>query len=203
MISAFLLTSLQSSMFPGLSLDAQVACYDQQTDGSWKYLEYVFIVQPTNKINAISNNAVAAIATTSSLFLAYNWANTPTAGSQSFNLMPHLAATGLTKVLYDAYCARANSEIKAGTMKSFLANWNAHREYVPKDFAIAFDELANIYNTNPENLSDKTINEMFEIITHLIEHSFSKRYEKEKTKGFDLLNAIKTTTDIGKNLGGK
>ncbi len=85
-------------------------------------------------------------------------------------------------------------------MIKFLQNWPKYRSYVPDEFVAAFDELAQYYNDHQHSMTNEQINEMFEIIQHLIEHYFEKRYPK--AKDVDLLGTFKTFTDIGKNLKG-
>ncbi|MFA5998834.1 MAG: hypothetical protein WC747_02370 [Candidatus Babeliales bacterium] len=118
----------------------------------------------------------------------------------SFDLAGHLAGLVISGVAYQSYCGYIESNIRMNTMIKFLENWSTHRSHVPEEFAAAFDELAASYSANQNSLTNEQLNEMFEIIQHLVEHTFEKRYPK--AKDLDILGTFKTFTDIGKNLKG-
>lgn len=221
MLSGLLIAGFTSQTFPSLSTESKIDCYKNQRDGSWKYLEYIFIVQPANELKQASSKILACMAVAGALIMARTsisnaWnkfaflnQTTPTitpptkpgadAGAPSFDLPANFAGFILSTVAYNAYYAKLESNIRINTMIKFLENWSTHRSHVPDEFATAFNELAAYYQEN--SLSDEQISEMFEIIQHLIEHSFEKRYPKSKE--VDVLATVKTITDIGKNFVAK
>lgn len=232
MLSGLLLVGLTSQIAASLSHDSKINCYKTQRDGSWKYLEYIFVVKPANELKQASSNAQAFMAVAGALFLArtsiYKFINPtvkpevaavetdkPTLESISvkkflsdlnkpkdapFDLATYLAGLAISGVVYQSYCSCVESSIRMSTMTKFLQNWSTHRSNVPEEFAVAFDELSAYYSDNQDSITNEQLDEMFEIIQHLIEHSFEKRYAK--AKDLDILGTFKTFTEIGKNLKG-
>ncbi|HSW77161.1 MAG TPA: hypothetical protein VLG50_08950 [Candidatus Saccharimonadales bacterium] len=222
-INSFLFTmflGISSQTIPSLSIDSKIECYKNQRDGARQLLEYLFIAQPANELKQASSKAQVYMILAGALFMARTsiydsiyGQNQPkgsfvtTSGnstkgdnSNAFNLAANLAGLAVSGITYQAYCNYLESNIRKNTMIKFLQNWPKYRSYVPDEFVAAFDELAQYYNDNHNSVTDEQINEMFEIIQHLIEHYFEKRYPK--AKDVDLLGTFKTFTDIGKNLKG-
>ncbi len=193
-----------------ISIEEVAQCYDQnpETD-QWKYLELYFIVEPNNQIQAASMSLSVKIgAFVSGLFLATRAIpskqiivpgkiNDVTMEVARVTVDPSTLIT--TSILAAAagfwYSGLTELEIKKNTLTSFLKNWSYHRNFIPKELVPAFDQLATYQST----INDQDVIKLFTIIQHLIEHTFTKRYPKEK-KSTDLLGAIKTITDIGKNI---
>ncbi|MCX5924630.1 MAG: hypothetical protein NTZ68_04370, partial [Candidatus Dependentiae bacterium] len=70
MLSGLLLVGLTSQIAASLSHDSKINCYKTQRDGSWKYLEYIFVVKPANELKQASSNAQAFMAVAWSIFFA-------------------------------------------------------------------------------------------------------------------------------------
>ena len=233
MLSSLLLAGFTSQTLPDLSINSTIECYKTQRDGSWKYLEYIFMVQPANELKQASSKAQAFMAVAGALLLArtsiYNFINpqekpaeqpvkdnteiesaltcilkdlkkSKTSKENAFDLAGHLAGLVISGVAYQTYCGYIESTIRMNTMIKFLENWSAHRNNVPEELVATFDEVAAYYNAHDNSITDEQLNAMLEIIQHLIEHSFEKRYPK--AKDVDFLGTFKTFTDIGKNLKG-
>jgi len=224
MLSGLLLAGISSQTLPSLSTDSKITCYKTQRDGSWKYLEYIFVVKPANELKQASNQAQAFMAVAWSIFfarttisnfinpqskpavvvekVAKNETNTEEGKGKPapFDLAGHLAGLAVSGVAYQSYCSYVESSIRMNTMTKFLNDWDTHRSHVPEEFAVAFDELAKYYFANQYSVTNQQLDEMFEIIQHLVEHTFEKRYPK--AKDLDILGTFKTFTDISKNLKG-
>lgn len=186
--------------FAGISLESVSDCYNNQADENrdWKYLEFFLIVQPKNQIDAfnfdLSTKICAAFATASLGHL------TLTKSSQSssaayISIMALFGAFGLK------YSSSVEKQIKHNALLNFIQNWSYHRSFVPEEVVSAFDELST-YIKESRTFSDEQVSTIFEVIQHLIEHQFEKRYPKEK-KSADLIGTFKTITEIGKNASGK
>jgi len=204
MLSGLLLACLTSQTVPNLSTDSKIKCYESQRDSSWKYLEYLFIVQPANELKQASNNTQAFMAIAGAVIMARstisNCVFSKKGDTPPFDLSANIAGLVISGVAYQSYCSYLESSIRMSTMIKFLENWSTHRSHVPEEFAAAFDELATSLSANQNSVTNEQLNEMFEIIQHLIEHTFEKRYTK--AKDLDILGTFKTFTDIGKNLKG-
>lgn len=177
-------------------------------EAAFKYLEYLFIEQPANALKGYSQKALAAaltVVTTGILSRPY-WAQAPV---QKIEVgIETISAALLGSVVYHMYIAQVEKSIKKATLVKFLENWNHHRQHIPTQLVPIFDELASAYNNSnrkaprvPKVISQTQIDQIFEIIQHLIEHEFAKRYEKDKAKSADTLGMLKTITEINKNLG--
>jgi uncharacterized surface protein with fasciclin (FAS1) repeats len=198
----FLLTTLlatASLSFSKLSDEAVSNCFNTQKEGSEKYLEYHFVFKLNNALqNAQTNLAVGISATAATALLL---SQTPTA--KNVVTVPTdnatLIASGMLCMAagYSYYCS-LESRLKSEILVNFLKNWSYHRQFLPDDFTSAFDELA-AYQQDGKTFSNDQLKEIFELVLHYVEHTFEKRYPKEK-KSPDLLASVKTITEIGKNL---
>lgn len=193
---------------PYISSTAISSSYEGN-EAAFKYLEYLFIVQPANTLKAHSQTTLAAAftAVTTAILSRPYWAQAPV---QKIEVgIETISAALLGSVAYHMYMARVDKSIKKATLVKFLENWEHHRQHIPTQLIAIFDELATEYNysnrkapRSPKVISQAQVDQIFEIVQHLIEHEFSKRYEKDKTKDADTLGMIKTITEINKNLGG-
>jgi|GEM_PF-1266142 len=169
-------------------------------EAAFKYLEYLFIEQPANALKGYSQKALAAaltVVTTSILSRPY-WAQAPV---QKIEVgIETISAALLGSVVYQMYISQVDKSIKKATLIKFLENWNHHRQHVPTQLVPVFNELANAFNRSSKAITQAHVDQIFEIIQHLIEHEFAKRYEKDKTKSADTLGMLKTITEINKNL---
>ena len=212
-----------------LSLESQHACY--QEDNGWKFLEYTFVEQPKNQLNAAQANATTALLVLGAASLWYKdilnmvgktfdlpslkqektqtiWHPvTLTDGTTGykedrkvppFNLASSISTVTVSLAIYQAYSSYLKCQIKRQTLVNFLSNWESNQNFVPKELVPAFNELAQ---KNIKKLSNANISQIFDIIQHLLEHTFSNRY-KADSKSTDMLSTIKTFTDIGKNIVG-
>lgn len=198
-LTAILATT--SLSFAKLSEDAISDCFSTQLDGAAKYLEYHFIFQPNNKLQALQTNLAVSIGASAAAALLTLKAVSTSTSQENSKTTPDNASLIASGMICGAvgyiYYSWAESNIKAEILVNFLKNWAHHRQFLPEDFVTAFDELA-AYQADGKTFSTAQINEIFELVLHFIEHSFEKRYPKEK-KSPDLLGQLKTITEIGKN----
>lgn len=201
-----------SFSFSDLSKEAVSACYEDGINSEWKYLEYVFVVQPTNSLNSAAKTVhVTTLTIAAALFLAkdqiYNYLTDYKKVDDKGALKGYpvdgpsaIAAVVLCGAGCYAYVSKLEASIKKQTLINFLNNWSHHRNYIPTELIAAFDELAADFQASThKNFTNAQVNEIFEIIQHLLEHMFEKRYAKDKKDG-DMLGSLKTITEIGKNL---
>lgn len=202
---SFLSTEIRSEDLNALSLDSIIECYNSKEDGQWKYLEYLFITQPSNKIHVLTTHAQGIMMGCGALFLmkdyiisAYSKNNT--AVNSNIDIQGSIAAILAGNVAYNAYLCHNKGVIQKETLITFINNWEAHRLHIPESFISCFDELANQYQAMGSIIfTDKKIGQIFEVVQHLIEHYFNKRYKKDTPKDIEVLGTLKTITDICKN----
>lgn len=193
----WLLTLLASTSlsFAKLSNEAISDIYEKQIEGSAKYLEYHLIFKPQNQIQKESmHTSIGFSAAFASLLLL----TTKTEfGKNNINVdIPTIITSGvICSAASYAYLCKLEKSILRNTLIDFLNNWSHHRQYLADEFATAFDELAT-HDINA--LTDDQISEIFGLVQHYIEHTFEKRYPKPKKT--DMLSALKTITEIGKNI---
>ena len=109
-----------------------------------------------------------------------------------------VAQAAISKLAYDIYANHMKKSIQKETLVNFLNNLDSHKAHIPAELVPAFSELAEKYNGNPASLTDSNVAQKFEIIQHLLEHTFAARY-KSDTKSPDVLGTLKTFSDLGKN----
>ncbi|MBP6892765.1 hypothetical protein KBB68_04275 [Candidatus Babeliales bacterium] len=196
----FLTTLLATSSlsFSKLSEDAISDCFSTQREGAAKYLEFHFVFQPNNKLQTVQTNLTMGIGfTAATAFLLAKFKTEENTYKQYVDNST-LIASGMLCVATGYYLYNtAEYFIKSKILVNFLKNWSHHRQFLPEDFTTAFDELA-AYQQDGKTFSADQVEEIFELVLHYIEHSFEKRYPKEK-KSTDLLSSVKTITEIGKN----
>lgn len=120
----------------------------------------------------------------------------------SFNVPSAIATSALCVTSYYMFSYLLSNQIKRETLINFLQNWNFHKKYVPTELISAFDQLAADFKTASTlgaTFNQEQIDEIFDIMQHLLEHVFEKRYGSNK-QAFDTLGVFKTITEIGKNL---
>lgn len=166
-------------------------CY-QGANNELKYLEFVFIEQPKAELAQIAQNLQAGIfAVIASLTIANNYWTKP----QEINWINATAYGTLTKIVYEYLINNIQQSIQQKALANFMQNWDVNKTHIPEELVPAFEEIAQTYTQSPEQAS-----QLIDIIHHLIEHEFSKRYEKEKTKNIDPSDALKSIfIDISKN----
>lgn len=197
-----LLLTTTGNIMPKLSDEAIASSYETDREGSWKYLEYIFIVQPTNTIETNSKYMLAGVfAVGSTAFLARTQLSeliTRKENSFNFENSTSIASIVLAMTGFFAYYCKMEASVKHETLVNFLNNWSTHRNYIPEELTSAFDELEQAFQSSKnKSFSNAQVNEIFEIVQHLLEHLFEKRYPK---KAADSLSAVKTITDIAKNI---
>lgn len=192
------LLATTSLSFAKLSEDAISDVFNTQLEGAAKYLEFHFVFQPNNKLQAAQTNltmGVSSVAATALLLAKFQLED---AKYKAYVDNSTLIASGMLCVATGYYLYNiAEHLVKSETLVTFLKNWSHHRQFLPDDFTTAFDELA-AYQADGKSFSAAQVNEIFELVLHYIEHTFEKRYPKEK-KSQDLLSSVKTITEIGKN----
>jgi hypothetical protein len=182
-------------------------------DAEWKYIEYLFIEKPKAQLNSFAQKTraiILALAATSILTVQFKnietWAPLKKKGSfdcsQLSSDLPTVFSAGLLSLLgFEAITNYKDASIKHETLVNFLKDWNFHKQYVPTSLIPVFNELATAFNaSSTKTIQTEDVNKVFEIIQHLIEHEFSKRYEKDKKKDGDMLAVVKTVTEIGKSI---
>lgn len=215
-LSALVFMSLAANINSNqLSNEALVEAY-QGKDSEWKYIEFLFIEKPkaalnsyAQKVRAIGLGLVAGTILTAKLVEKTTPA-TQTGSekkpadnvSKILSDLPVVFSAGVLGLIsFDSITSYIDASIKHDTLVNFLKDWDFHKEYVPASLIPAFDELATAFESSEnQTFTADQVNSIFEVIQHLIEHEFSKRYEKDKKKDSDTLGIVKTITDISKNL---
>ena len=206
-LSTILILGLTQAIHPGLSNTAVSEAYKGK-NGDWQYIELIFIEQPKNKLAAFVQKvrAIAFTVICGSLLST----KITTIKNQTFDAskltfdLPTISAGILGLISFEALTNYMDASIKHDALVKFLKDWNFHKQYVPTSLIPIFDELAAAFNNSTrKTFSNEEVNAIFEIVQHLIEHEFSKRYEKDKKKDADTLGMFKTITDISKNLAPK
>jgi hypothetical protein len=194
----FTLLATTSLSFANLSKNAISDVYANQLEGAAKYLEFHFVFKPNNTLQTSQMNLAVGIGATAATGLLL--ATKTSSGKDLVGTMdnPTMIASGMLCIAagYAVYCATENL-VKYQTLIDFLKNWSYHRQFLPEDFTAAFDQLF-AYQQAGKKFSTAQVDEIFELVLHYIEHSFEKRYPKEK-KSPNLLTSLKTITEIGKN----
>jgi hypothetical protein len=208
-LSIFLIATIGgNNHITALSDNAYAECYKGK-DSEYRYLEFYFIEQPKNLLNASLQKARATIlATVATIILANTQLKyfDPKTNSTVQYFKPDInlntiAASVLGLTGFDLYSSYKEAEIKQDILVKFIANFDLHKQYIPACLIPAFEELAAAFNASAtKTFLANDVNAIFEVIQHLIEHEFSKRYEKEKKKDEGTLGLFKTITDISKNL---
>jgi len=117
--------------------------------------------------------------------------------ADKFDIKTSVAQITIGKLVYDAYANYMKKSIQKTTLVNFLKNLETYQNHIPSELVPAFSELA----TRKDNLTDSEVAQVFEIIQHLLEHTFSGRY-KTDAKSPDVLGTLKTFSDLGKNFNG-
>lgn len=171
----------------------------QRSDADFKYVEYVFIVKPTNTLKAQASTTFAlltAVAATGVMAHSYNSGKDLSLGNLNVLTVGSVGAVG--GIAYNWYIAHLDANIKHKTLVNFIKNYDdLHRDFIAESLLPLFDEIASL---PVEKLTPAIVDQVFEVVRHLIEHEFAKRYEKDKQKDADILSTAKSITDIYKNL---
>lgn len=197
-----------------LSNEVITACYEDQVQGAWKYIEFKFIEEPKQAIeNATLQFNVNLSAFCAFLFLGNKYTATTkkeikedkevsTVNEYFPSDNASIIASGIL-IAAGAYAqdCKIEASIKRKTLVNFLKDLSYHRDFMPEELLPAFDEIALGYE-NSKTISSAQVNQIFAIIQHLVEHSFEKRYPKGN-KSASMLDSLKKLTEIGKNIGGK
>ncbi len=199
-------TQFTSNLCSEISQESIANCYESTIQSDWKYLEYLFVFNPTKKIEAAHADVNLKMTALGAGLLL--WASKPfeekTEKSQpSVNTATLISSGLLSYCIATWYNTMLEYAIKHETLVNFIANWSFHRDLVPHDLVAIFDELALCYQASKsKTFTNEQVSQIFNVIQHLIEHNFEKRYPKEK-KSTDMLGGFKTITDICKNMSGK
>jgi len=204
-LSAILLVSINPAVHSELSNPALVEAYKGK-DSEWKYMEYLFIEKPKTQLNSFAQKARAIILTLgASTILATKFENIKNVTFDASKLTSDLSVAFSTGILgligFETITNYMDASIKHDTLAKFLKDWDFHKQHIPVSLHPAFDELATAFNASEsKTIKSEDVATIFELIQHLIEHEFSKRYEKDKKKDTDMLAVVKTVTEIGKNI---
>lgn len=198
-----------SALPSSLSTEAIAQAYEDR-NGPAKYLELYFVVQPNNALKSASckiyTYGLSAIAaayllysnTVGEIFTQAQGANAKESKLSLATIAPVFAAGTLTKGIYDWYLGYIEQSIKYDCLTAFLTNWNIHRSHVPTVLVPLFDELAKKFASS-KTLSSEIVDQVYELVNHIIEHEFPARYKNE-TKFESSLQITKVITDIYKNV---
>jgi hypothetical protein len=180
-----------------LSDAAYAECYKGK-DSEYRYLEFYFIEQPKNLLNAsLQKSRAIILGIAASTFLA----NSKLQYFKSEIGLNTVAASILGLTGFDVYSSYKETEIKHDVLVKFIANLDFHKQYIPASLVPAFEELAATFNASrTKTFLTNDVHAIFEVIQHVIEHEFATRYAKEKKKDEDALGLFKTVVEISKNL---
>ncbi len=203
---ALLFISLTPSFISLSVSDAAQAEAYQGKDAEWKYLEAKFIVEPSKKLHS----QVQQIRTIGLLATAIGILSTQIQAVQEFtfdakklalNNLVTISAIGLPLLAVETCTNYLDARIKHDTLVKFIKNWEFHKKYVPTSLIPAFDELAAAFNASTrKSFEADEVTQIFEVIQHLLEHTFASRYKPQEEKKESLFATFKTITDISKNL---
>lgn len=195
------LSNFQSAI---ASDEAIMATY-QDENGPWQYLEYQFIIKPNNELNRFIDKVIslsglvgAAALIKQAFFDTISQDSKKKSFAENITLVVSTATVG--KMLYDHTWNKAKASIQHTTLLNLLAQWNLHRQNFPTCLLAYFDELAALYTNCPETITKDKAAEVFELVTHHIEHHLESRYKKSDPKCATALETFKGYTDIFKNL---
>lgn len=206
-VSALMLLSIaaeQVCAHEQLSNSAIISTY-QGTDGSWKYLEYLFVVQPNHKIQTSTQHALGFLGATGAATLTASYAQQLPQYSMSKNMINDIVfalslfATGSAS--YNYFLCHTKRKVYKETLKNILDNWSTHRKHLPIQFIDCLDELYVSYQEHAEAiLTTEMVTQVFELIQHHIEHNFESRYKKDEVKHETALSNVKSLSEIMNNL---
>ena len=190
---------------------ATISTY-QGTNGPWKYLEYIFITKPKAELNNSMESyftlpigligASYAAYTAISLFKNKNTIKTNDIKSNKLELTAlSISVFAAGKAAYIFINHKAKQSIQKKTLLNVLQKWDTYKQNFPISLVEYFDELESLYKTENFVLTNDLVSEVFELITHHIEHNFESRYKQEAPKSTQPIEAFKQCTEIWKNLG--
>ncbi len=188
-----------------LSDESVIASY-QGKDGAWQYLEYLFVVQPNNKIKQLTHHTSAALGGAGAATLvAAQTNNLPTYkldDDMVKKVIVALSAFAAGTTVYNYFLCCAKRKVHKQTLVNILKNWQTHRKHIPVAFTQCLDELFLMYQEQGSKvLTDNLVTQVFELIQHHIEHNFASRYKPAEIKVEPTISNVKSMTDIMKNLG--
>jgi len=196
-----------------MSQKAVISTY-QGVNGPWQLLEYIFISNVQNSVEHFQKHSFAALGIAGTSFLAkvflydaqknasvHNDTKTNNSTNSEFkNLAIGLSALAAGKTAYDYATCVVKRNVQYNTLLNLLNNWDMYRVQLPTSLVEYFDELAECYQANGEKmLTNSLITEVFELVTHHIEHHFESRYKKSDDRT-NTIEAFKSCTSIWDNL---
>lgn len=207
-LSLCALLCLNTGVQAQLSSQAALSTY-QGTNGPWKYLEYLFIIKPQNELKYYTDHAFAAFGGAGALYLAsslFAEANNKQKQEEikpNFlqNMLKIASVVAAGKTVNNFFICHMQRSIQKKALSDFLKKWDIHRQHIPTSLVECFDELALIYRSQNENMLTTTmVAEVFELITHHIEHHFENRYKQAEKKNVDPVENFKNITEVWSNL---
>lgn len=181
----------------------------QGTNGPWKYLEYVFIVQPKHQLKQSTTRAFTGLGALGGLFLAIQYLKEKSSDQnkaevkQSLlqNILIMSSAFAAAKTVVETFTCYTQQTIQKNILINFLKKWNHLREYIPIILIEYFDDLALQYQSGGNALlTDSLVAEVFELVQHHIEHNFENRYKAAEIKIVDPIENFKNLTEVWGNL---
>lgn len=181
----------------------------QDANGSWQLLEYLFITKPQAELNSFMEHYFAAPlgiagAVVVAKALLFDPAPNPFAkngkNSQIKNIMLVTSALAAGKTAYSFIECYAKRSIQKKTLLNVLTKWNMYREYLPTSLVEYFDELESKHKACSFALTNNMIAEVFELVSHHLEHHFENRYKKPEPKNMSNMETFKNGIEMWKNL---
>ena len=208
-ISIFTLLSFFSTNIysdaANISTDPIQNCFQNAQDDKWKYVEYLFVVCPTEYTTDVlieKQTKIAAI--TAAVLLTYipteiflsNYAKI-SVKLNNYSHVTSLAIAALAYRYYLRYSQQLKKDAKFTALFNVISEWEFHRASFPDELVPLFDEMYALYQE--QNLQDLFFyaDSARLIIQQLLEHHYEKRYSR---KDDDYLSMTKTVTDIRKNI---
>lgn len=190
-----------------MSEKAIISTY-QGINGPWQHLEYLFMTKPQAELNRYMEYSFKGLGLAGTLFLTKVFLLDSSEGSsknnkkngQFKNIAVVLSAFAAGKTMYNFIESSARRSIYKTTLLNVLNNWEMYRAHFPSSLIEYFDELATKNQTKCFVLTDSLVSEVFELVTHHIEHNFESRYKKPEQKSTNPMDTFKNCTDMWKNL---
>lgn len=185
----------------------------QGTNGPWKYLEYLFITKPNSELNNyIESHVTIPVGIVGAIILStvcVNYFNAKTNTSAPVvspndrlnNIVVVGSLVAAVNTVYNLIKRQAIQSIQKKTLLNVLQKWNTYKQNFPISLVEYFDELESLYKTKNFVFTTEVVSEVFELVTHHIEHNFESRYKQAPLVTPTSLESFKNSTEIWKNLG--
>lgn len=199
------INQLSAESIPALT-PIQQAYTSNGKDNGWKYVEFLFNVEPKDFLNKKLSQKQASLALIASIIaLSYIPADYCVKhylkgfDIKNYSYPLSFAALLLITRYYMEYATNNQLQSKYQVLFEVISEWPSFRTVFPDELTPLFDELYYLYEiNNKDEFFDLAANTLL-IIQHNLEHIFEKRYTNNKAE-VDALSTVKTITDIRKNI---